>query len=67
MLVSLRIRSSHHRRRLDHANFGLGTPGSVDTVVPGIAGAIEDVVMGVEDAVGQPTLAEELPDVVDKG
>jgi hypothetical protein len=36
-----------------------------DEAVPGGAGVIEDVLVGVEDAVGEPIFAQELPDVFD--
>src|SRR5258707_10795538 len=38
-------------------------PGLIDEGVPGIAAVIDDVVEGFEDAVRQPVLAHELPDV----
>jgi hypothetical protein len=41
-------------------------PGLVDELVPGIAAVIEDVVVGAEDAVGEPVVADELPDVFDR-
>ena len=38
-------------------------PRLVDQGVPGVAAVIDDVIEGFEDAVGQPVLAHELPDV----
>lgn len=40
-------------------------PGLVDEVVPGVAAEGDDLVVGCEDAVGQPVVAQELPDVLD--
>ncbi len=40
-------------------------PGLIDEFVPGGAAVIEDVVVGLEDAVGEPIVAHELPDVFD--
>lgn len=37
-----------------------------DEVVPGLAGGVDDGVVGVEDAVGEPVLSEVLPDVLDR-
>src|SRR5882762_4516761 len=39
-------------------------PGLVGERVPGVAAVIEDVVIGAEDAVGEPVVAHELPDVL---
>src|SRR6266550_2179279 len=38
-------------------------PGLIDEGVPGVAAVIDDVVEGCEDAVRQPVLAHELPDI----
>lgn len=40
--------------------------GLVDEVVPGFAGGVDDGVVGVEEAVGEPVLPEVLPDVFDR-
>jgi hypothetical protein len=40
-----------------------GDPRLVDEVVSGKAAVIEGVVIGLEDAIGEPVLADELPDV----
>ena len=41
-------------------------PWLVDEIVPGKAAVIDDVVVGLEDAVGEPVVADELPDVFDR-
>ncbi len=41
-------------------------PGLVGERVPGVAAVIEDVVIGAEDAVGEPVVAHELPDIFDR-
>src|SRR6266851_3666117 len=41
-------------------------PGLVDEFVPGEAAVVEDIVVGSEDAVGEPVAADELPDVLDR-
>ena len=38
------------------------SPWLLDEVVPGIAAVIEQVVVAEEDAIGEPVLADELPD-----
>lgn len=40
-------------------------PRLVYELVPGIKTVFEDLVVGLEDAVGQPALAHELPEVFD--
>jgi len=45
---------------------GHDAPRLVDEAVPGEAAVIEDVVVGFEDAVRQPVVAHELPDVLDR-
>ena len=42
---------------------GYDVPWLVDERVPGVAAMIDDVVVGFEDAVGQPIVPHELPDV----
>jgi len=39
-------------------------PGLVDKLVPSVAAVVEDVVVGLEDAVRQPVVAHELPNVL---
>jgi hypothetical protein len=43
---------------------GHDLPGLVDERVPGVAAVIDDIVEGFEDAVRQPILAHELPDIL---
>ena len=45
---------------------GHDCPRLVDEAVPGKAAVIDDVVIGSEDAVGEPVVADELPDVFDR-
>lgn len=45
---------------------GHDAPGLIDEAVPGEAAVIDDVVVGFEDAVRQPVVAHELPDVLDR-
>jgi len=45
---------------------GHDPPGLIDEAVPGEAAVIDDVVVGFEDAVRQPVVAHELPDVFDR-
>ena len=45
---------------------GHDAPWLIDEPVPGIAAVIEEVVVGGEDAVGQPVVAHELPEVLDR-
>lgn len=44
---------------------GRDTPGLVDDPVPGVAAMIEDGLVGGKDAVAEPVLAQELPEVFD--
>ena len=46
--------------------YGHDFPRLVDELVPGFAGEIDDIVVGLEDPVGQPVVAHELPDVLDR-
>jgi len=43
---------------------GHNPPGPVDELVPGVTTVIDKVVVGFEDAVGEPIIAHELPDVL---
>ena len=45
---------------------GHDAPWLIDELVPGVAAVVEDVVVGSEDAVGEPVVAHELPDVLDR-
>ena len=49
---------------LAHAE-GHNPPRLIDEPVPGEAAMVDDVVVGFEDAVRQPVVAHELPDVLD--
>ena len=51
-------------RPLPHAD-GHDAPWLTDEVVPGEAAVVDDVVVGFEDAVRQPVVTHELPDVLD--
>jgi hypothetical protein len=44
---------------------GYDAPGLVDQLVPGITAMIDDLVVGFEDAVGEPIVPHELPDILD--
>jgi len=45
---------------------GHDCPRLVDEAVPAKAAVIDDVVIGLEDAVGEPVVEDELPDVFDR-
>ncbi len=45
---------------------GHDVPGLVDKFVPGVAALVDDVVIGSEDAIGEPVFAHELPDIFDR-
>ena len=45
---------------------GHDAPRLIDAFVPGEAAVIDDIVMGFEDAVGEPVVAHELPDILDR-
>ena len=45
---------------------GHDAPGLIDELVPSVAAVVDDVVVGFEDAVRQPVVAHELPDVLDR-
>ena len=44
---------------------GHDDPRLIDELVAGVAAVVKDVVVGQEDAVGEPVVADELPDVLD--
>jgi len=48
------------------ASDGHDVPWLIDKLVPGLAAVVDDVVVGCEDAVGEPVIAHELPDVLDR-
>ena len=41
-------------------------PRLIDELIPGVAAMVDDVVVGVKDAVREPVIAHELPDVFDR-
>ncbi len=41
-------------------------PRLVDAAVPGVAAMVEDILVGFEDPVREPVVADELPDVLDR-
>ena len=45
---------------------GHDAPRLIAEFVPGVAAVVENVVAGAEDAVGEPVLAHELPDIFDR-
>ena len=45
---------------------GHDAPGLIDELVPGVAAVVDDVGLGVKDAIGQPIVADELPDILDR-
>ena len=45
---------------------GHDAPGLIDELVPGVAAMADDVVVGCEDAVREPVVAQELPDILDR-
>lgn len=46
------------------ASDGDDFPGPVDKLVPGLATEVDDLVVGCDDPVGKPVVAQELPDVL---
>ncbi len=45
---------------------GHDSPGLIDDAVPSFAGGIEDILVGLEGAVGEVGLSQELPEVLDR-
>ena len=45
---------------------GHDAPRLVDELVPCLAAVIDEIVVGFEDTVGEPVVAHELPDVLDR-
>ena len=41
-------------------------PRLIDELFPGEAAVIDDIVIGFEDTVGEPVVAQELPDILDR-
>ena len=50
---------------LSHAD-GHDAPWLIDEIVPGEAAVVDDVIVGFEDAVRQPVVTHELPDILDR-
>ena len=48
------------------ASDGGDAAGLSDQFVPGLTAMIEDLIVGIEDAVGEPIIAHELPDVFNR-
>ena len=49
-------------RPITHSD-GHDAPGLIDEFIPGLAAVIDNIVVGMEDPVGYPVVAHELPDV----
>ena len=45
---------------------GHDPPGLIDELVPSLTAMIDEIVVGFEDAVGEPVVAHELPDIFDR-
>lgn len=45
---------------------GHDAPGLIDELVPSVAAMVDEIVVGFEDAVREPVVAHELPDVFDR-
>ena len=45
---------------------GHDAPGLIDELVPSCTAMVDEIIVGFEDAVGEPIVAEELPDVFDR-
>ena len=45
---------------------GHDAPGLIDELVPSCTAMVDELIVGFEDAVGEPIVAEELPDVFDR-
>ncbi len=45
---------------------GHDAPGLIDELVPCLAAVVDEVVVGFEDAIGEPVVAHELPDVFNR-
>ena len=45
---------------------GHDPPGLVDELVPCLAAVVDEIIVRFEDAVGEPVVAHELPDVLDR-
>src|SRR3546814_20919606 len=54
------------RRGTSSSSDGHDAPRLVDELVPRLTAVVDDVVVGGEDPVGEPVIAHELPDVLDR-
>ena len=45
---------------------GHDVPGLIDELVPRLAAVVDEIVVGFEDMVGEPVIAHELPDILDR-
>jgi hypothetical protein len=45
---------------------GHDAPRLIDQLVPSLAAVVDEIVVGFEDAVGEPVIAQELPNVLDR-
>ena len=45
---------------------GHDSPGLIDEIVPSLAAVVDEIVVGFKDAVGEPVVTQELPDVFDR-
>jgi len=45
---------------------GHDAPRLIDEAVPGEAAVVDDVIVGFEDAIGQPVVTHELPYILDR-
>src|SRR6516225_1202549 len=50
----------------DGPHDGHDAPGLVDELVPSVAAMVDEIVVGFEDAVREPVVAHELPDIFDR-
>lgn len=57
----------HHDPRAHPASDCHDLPRLIGELVPGLPAVVDDVVVGDEDAVGEPVVAHELPDILDRG
>ena len=45
---------------------GHDAPGLIDELVPSLAAVVDEIVVGTKDAVREPVVAHELPDILDR-
>ena len=44
---------------------GHDAPGLIDELVPSLAAVVDKIIVGFEEAVGEPVIAHKLPDIFD--